>query len=234
MFLHQWAYPDHNLYRDGYPGQMHHDWKIPPREEMYVNTHTRRADWLIGDVVLRNCYRLGQVACQAEVVSAVSVGQVEKHQFLCVSCSVSNGSNPLEPFRVRVGTGTEPLQWVLPHNNLDRCNWAGFTTKNPAFQPHEHCLPLRIWVLIEWWYDQYVDCAVLAAPLPPTFGFAIQPILVELLSKPREYRAKFRVIPQWFNWYWSDGKSEYGRLNSGQNCTINVLIMSRYNQNSDC
>jgi len=50
--------------------------------------------------------------------------------------SVSNGCNPLERFRVRVGTGRELLQWFLPHENPYRCNWAGFTTKNPAFQPH--------------------------------------------------------------------------------------------------
>jgi len=50
--------------------------------------------------------------------------------------SVSNGSNPLERFRVRVGTGPELLQWVLPHENPDRCNWAGFTSKNPEFQRH--------------------------------------------------------------------------------------------------
>ena len=48
--------------------------------------------------------------------------------------SVSNGSNPLVRFPVRVGTGTEPLQWVLLHENPDCCNWAGFTTKNLAFQ----------------------------------------------------------------------------------------------------
>jgi hypothetical protein len=41
--------------------------------------------------------------------------------------SVSNGSNPLEWFQVRVRTRTEPLHWVLPHENPDRCNWAGFT-----------------------------------------------------------------------------------------------------------
>jgi len=34
--------------------------------------------------------------------------------------SVSNGYNPLEWFRVRVGTGTEPLQQVLPPENSDR------------------------------------------------------------------------------------------------------------------
>ena len=32
--------------------------------------------------------------------------------------------------------GTEPLQWVLPHENLDCCHWAGFTTKNTALQVH--------------------------------------------------------------------------------------------------
>ena len=50
--------------------------------------------------------------------------------------SVSNGSNQLVWFLVRVGTGTEPLQQVLPHNNQKCCNWAGFTTQNPAFQPY--------------------------------------------------------------------------------------------------
>jgi hypothetical protein len=50
--------------------------------------------------------------------------------------SVSNDSNPLEQFRVSVGTRTEPLQRFLPHENLDYSTWAGFTTKNPAFQAH--------------------------------------------------------------------------------------------------
>jgi len=50
--------------------------------------------------------------------------------------SVSNGSKWLVQFRVRVGTGTEPLQRVLPLKNPDHCNWAGFTTTNPAFQTH--------------------------------------------------------------------------------------------------
>jgi len=50
--------------------------------------------------------------------------------------SASNGSNPLERFQVRVGTGPELLQRALPHENPDLCNWAGFTTKNPAFQHH--------------------------------------------------------------------------------------------------
>jgi hypothetical protein len=50
--------------------------------------------------------------------------------------SVSNGSNQQEQFQVRVGTGTDPLHWVLPHEHLDHCNLAGFATKNQAFQPH--------------------------------------------------------------------------------------------------
>jgi len=53
-----------------------------------------------------------------------------------VSLSVSNGSNPLERFRVGVGTGTDPLQRAVPQENPDRFNWAGFTTKNRAFQHH--------------------------------------------------------------------------------------------------
>jgi len=51
--------------------------------------------------------------------------------------SVCNCSNPLERFRVRVGTVTKLLQWVLPHENPDRCNWAGFTSKNPGFKPYK-------------------------------------------------------------------------------------------------
>jgi len=47
--------------------------------------------------------------------------------------SVSNGSNQLERFWVVNGTETEPLQRALPHENPDHCNWAGFTTWNPAF-----------------------------------------------------------------------------------------------------
>jgi len=58
------------------------------------------------------------------------------HMVGALASSVSNGSNPLERFRVNIGTGMEPLQRILPHENPDHCNWAGFTTNNPAFQPH--------------------------------------------------------------------------------------------------
>jgi len=50
--------------------------------------------------------------------------------------SVGNGSNPLVGFRVKVGTRTEPLQQVLPHEIPDCCNWACFPTKHQAFQLH--------------------------------------------------------------------------------------------------
>jgi len=59
-------------------------------------------------------------------------GRIREYLEVLVS-SVSNGSNPLERAWDRVGTGPEPLQQALPHDNLDRCNWASFTTKNPEF-----------------------------------------------------------------------------------------------------
>jgi len=47
--------------------------------------------------------------------------------------TVRHGSNPLERLGVGVAAGTEPLQQVLPRDNPDCCNWAGFTTKYAAF-----------------------------------------------------------------------------------------------------
>ena len=69
------------------------------------------------------------VAKVAEIVTETKLS-------LCEATTVGKGSNPLVWFRVRVGTGTKPLQRFLPQENPDRCNWASFTTKNPAFQPH--------------------------------------------------------------------------------------------------
>ena len=54
-----------------------------------------------------------------------------------VDISVSNGSKFPGWFRVQFRPRTEPLQQVLPHENPHRCNWAGFTTKNPSFQHHK-------------------------------------------------------------------------------------------------
>jgi len=50
--------------------------------------------------------------------------------------SVSNSSNPLEWFRVKVGTGTKLLQQVFAHESLDHSKSAGFTNKNPASEVH--------------------------------------------------------------------------------------------------
>jgi len=52
--------------------------------------------------------------------------------------SISNDSNQLEQFRIRVGTGTAPWHRFLPHDNLDHCYWVGFTTKNPAYQLYNY------------------------------------------------------------------------------------------------
>ena len=53
-----------------------------------------------------------------------------------MKCSISNSSNPGEPFQVRVVTDTELLQQVLLHENLDRFNWVSYTPKKLPFQPH--------------------------------------------------------------------------------------------------
>jgi hypothetical protein len=53
---------------------------------------------------------------------------------LLLLCSVSNNSDLLGEIPVSVGTGTKLLQWFLPQEITDHCNWAGFTTKNLAIQ----------------------------------------------------------------------------------------------------
>ena len=89
--LHQSAYLDQNRYRARYP----HHRNIPYTEELYANGHVRPANWRFQKGELRTCYRLGPVACRAAVdsalESAVCVGRVEVHLFLCVS-SVSADS----------------------------------------------------------------------------------------------------------------------------------------------
>jgi len=84
MFLYQSVYLDQNLYPAGYPRQIYQDWKIQHSEGLHMNTHIWPADWRVGIIVLRNFYRLGCVACRAAVASAVCVGCVEVHLFLCV------------------------------------------------------------------------------------------------------------------------------------------------------
>jgi len=54
----------------------------------------------------------------------------------CVTTSVSNGSQFLGRFRVRFHPKPERGKGSYPTNNPDCCHWAGFTTKNRAFQVH--------------------------------------------------------------------------------------------------
>jgi len=90
--LHQSAYLDQNRYCARYP---YHLRNISHREELYANTYIRPANWWFQQVALRKCYRLGRVVCLAEVESALEsalcVGRVEVHLFLCMS-SVSADS----------------------------------------------------------------------------------------------------------------------------------------------
>ena len=154
-------------------------------------------------------------------------------KLLLMAASVSNGSNPLERFRVRVGTGTEPWQRFYHMKHPDRWHLGWFPPQNPAFASPDVSLQLSIWVLIVSWHDVYADCAVSAARAPPAFRFAIRPIFVESLSKTRKFRWKSTLIWQPLNEYQLDLNSECGRWKIGLNCTIYVYIMSWYDQNSN-
>jgi hypothetical protein len=99
-------------------------------------------------------------------------------------------------------------------------------------KPHVS-LQLSIWVLIVSWHDQYVNCAVSRPLPPPAFRFVIWTIFLESRLKTCEFCVKFGVISQWFYEYWLHCKSERGRWKSAYNCTIHILTMSLYDQNSD-
>jgi len=114
--------------------------------------------------------------------------------------SVSNGSKFPGRFRVRFQPGTEPLQRV--------------SIQNPLLKSQHFLLRLSIWVLIVSQHEQYVDCAVLVAPLPPAFRFAIRQVLVESRSKTRQFRWNSAFISQPLNEYQSDRKSARGRWKS--------------------
>jgi len=133
--------------------------------------------------------------------------------------SVSNGCKFPGRFRVRFQPGTEPLQRVF--------------TQNPFLKSQHFLLQLSIWVLIVSQHEQYVDCAVLFAPSPPGFRFAIRQVLVESRSKTRQVRLNTAFISQPLNEYQSDRKSECGRWKSDSCCTLYVWIMSWYDQNSN-
>jgi len=68
---------------------MHQEEKSPPRQGKYVNTQIRPTKCQFGNFELRNCYWLGRLAFQAEVVSAleaaVCLGQVDVHLSVCDS-----------------------------------------------------------------------------------------------------------------------------------------------------
>jgi hypothetical protein len=49
--------------------------------------------------------------------------------------NICSGSNPVNLVRVTVGTEPQRCQPVFSHENVDHCNWAGFTHNNPALQP---------------------------------------------------------------------------------------------------
>jgi len=83
--IHQSAYLVQNRYRARYP----HHRNIPHREVPYVNVSIRPANWRFEKVELRKCYWLGRVACcavgESALESALCIGRVELHLFLCVS-----------------------------------------------------------------------------------------------------------------------------------------------------
>jgi len=56
--------------------------------------------------------------------------------FFSLQSSVTNRSKCMVQFMVRFQLGTGELKQGSPHENPDRCDWAGFTTKIPAFQLH--------------------------------------------------------------------------------------------------
>jgi len=59
MFLHDSAYLDQNLYRAGFPGRMHQEYKIQHRQEKYVNTRIQPAHCWFRYMELQNCYGFG-------------------------------------------------------------------------------------------------------------------------------------------------------------------------------
>jgi len=108
-----------------------------------------------------------------------------------------------------------------------------FYHPKPGISTSQVWLLLSIWVLIILWHDQYVDCSVLACHSLPAVKFAIRTIFIQSQLKIREIHMKYCVISQPLEEYWSDRKTECERWMGGSNCTIYILIMSWFNQNSD-
>jgi len=174
-------------------------------------------NWLINKGIagnmhyLANCINFNQMRATS---ARILLGSASPYIQVLIS-SVGNGSNQLEWFQVRVGTGTEPCQWFLHMKNPDRWHLGQFPPQNLAFESPDISLQSSIWVLIVSWHDVYADCAVLAALSPTAFRFTIRPIFVESLSKTREFRLKSMLISQPLTEYLSDRKFESGRWKSG-------------------
>jgi hypothetical protein len=108
-----------------------------------------------------------------------------------------------------------------------------FYHQKPGISKLKVWLQISIWVLIVSWHNQYIYCAVLCALSPPAVSFGIWPIIGESRSKTREIRLTYGVISQRFYEYWPDRTTENGRWKSALNCTINILTVSRYIQDSN-
>jgi len=142
--LHQSAYLDQNRYRAWYP---HHHLNIPPREELYANMYIRQANCWFQQVELRKCYRLGRVACLAELESALEsalcVRRVEVLLFLSLS-SVSADS--LQCHLGKEGSWTFSVNEALP---------GVFVLQPSPFSPLETQHPasflLRPWRVVSLW-----------------------------------------------------------------------------------
>ena len=105
------------------------------------------------------------------------------------------GTDPKAPVRIRNCQVIRPaLSWEVCYP--DRTETRGFFAGlNPdrgfIVRFRQLSLQLAIWVLIVSRYDQYADCAVLAALSPPDVRFAIGPIFIESLWNNITFRAKF-------------------------------------------
>jgi len=109
------------------------------------------------------------------------------------------------------------------------CSW----TTIPTLWFLQLWLQLCFWVVILLWYDLFVDWTVQSAVGPPTFRSVIWLILVGWLWHNSKLWAILASFQMQLNKYWSDHKSDMGKLKSGSNCTINKLIMSLYDQNTN-
>jgi len=81
---------DRNRYRSAYPGQLHREYKIQHREELYVYRHIQLAHRQFGNVDLQQYYGVAQVTYHAAMASAQdsalqSVLETAVESAVCVS-----------------------------------------------------------------------------------------------------------------------------------------------------